>query len=227
MKTSEQINELATALSAFQAEVPTVVFDANNPFFKSKYATLPAIVEGSKTLLGKHGLSVSQHPDGQYGLTTILLHKSGQYIQSTMKFPDELEVQKGMSYAQFAGSVISYQRRYAYASILGLVTDEDVDGNTPNQQDGKKPITPPQPAPELHPDILRKLNTVGSKLYGEGWDNKRKELVQAVTKGDATSAKQLTADEATRMIAGIEKKIADEQAKEKQVADIFGLEVEK
>jgi hypothetical protein len=213
MTHSTEINELAKALSAFQGEMHTVKMDANNPFFKSKYASLNNLVDASKTVLAKNGLAVSQHPDGRYGLTSILLHSSGQWLSSTMSFPEELEVQRGMSFAQFAGSVISYQRRYAYASILGLVSDEDVDGNTPNQTQGKQPT---QTVPPITPETLKRLNTIGSNFYDNNWDAKRPTLVSSITKGRTESSKELTEDEANRIIAGLEKKIESLEAEERQ-----------
>ena len=60
MEKSPEIAKLATALVAFQTEMETVVYDADNPFYKSRYATLAALVSSSKDLLVKNGLAVSQ-----------------------------------------------------------------------------------------------------------------------------------------------------------------------
>jgi len=59
--------------------------------------------------------------------------------------------------------------------------------------------------------MLRKLHAAGNAVYGDGWDDKRAELVEKVTKGRSTSSKHLTFDECKRLIDGIEKK-ADEAA---------------
>ena len=80
MERSTEIKELATGLSDFQGEMKAVAFDAVNPFFKSKYATLSALVEGASKLLNKHGLAVSQLVSGDGAVETILMHKSGQFL---------------------------------------------------------------------------------------------------------------------------------------------------
>lgn len=120
------VNELAKALNEFQAEVVTVSKDANNPFFKSKYAPLESIMKAALPVLTKHGLAVTQlidNIDGNSALTTVLMHVSGQEIRSTMPLILAKEDPQGQ------GSAITYARRYSYASILGLVIDEDDDGN--------------------------------------------------------------------------------------------------
>lgn len=123
MEKSQTITELAKALVKFQSEMKTVVFDASNPFFKSKYATLSTLVTHSKDLLVKHGLAVSQLTEGEGTITTILMHISGEYICSSLTLKPVKDDPQGR------GSCITYARRYSYASILGLVSDEDDDGN--------------------------------------------------------------------------------------------------
>jgi hypothetical protein len=123
---SEQLSELAKALAAAQAEFTTIPKTDENPFFHSKYAGLPKIVEVASPILSKHGLSVSQfigHDGESDTLTTWLLHVSGEYLSGTMR----LRPVKNDPQAQ--GSATTYARRYSYMSVLGLVADEDDDGN--------------------------------------------------------------------------------------------------
>lgn len=61
---------------------------------------------------------------------------------------------------------------------------------------------------------LKELHTVGREFYGEEWDEQRPKLVQAVSKGAVTSSKELTPDEADKLIKGIKKKAADVAAKQ-------------
>jgi hypothetical protein len=135
MNTSETIEKIAAALVAFQGEMPTVSFDAKNPFLKNKYASLTQLVTVAKPYLLKHGLAVTQLINGSQ-VVTMLLHASGQYISSTTDL--HIDAGKGLSSSQVAGVAITYARRYAYASILGLVADEDNDGHT-----GETPAAPP------------------------------------------------------------------------------------
>ncbi len=132
MNKSDSIAKLAQALSKAQAEMPVVKMNAQNPFLKNKYADLGAVIETSRPVLGKFGLSVSQFPvsvGDRVGVTTILLHESGEWLEDTLTF--SVTDSKGLSLAQSSGVVISYARRYSWASVLGLYADEDVDGHTP------------------------------------------------------------------------------------------------
>lgn len=124
MQQSNTIAELAKALVLFHVKVDTIKKDAKNPFFKSTYASLPNILEGINEPLIESGLSVAQFPSGENGLTSILLHESGEFISA------EYQMRPVKDDPQGRGSCITYQRRYALASILGLNIDEDDDGNT-------------------------------------------------------------------------------------------------
>jgi hypothetical protein len=123
---SEQINELAAALAKAQEEMQTAGMNADNPFFKSKYADLAEIVRASRPALTKNGLSVVQRTlvvNDEKVLSTLLLHSSGQWIEGIMPInPAKTDIQS-------LGSYISYLRRYTYAPMVGVVVvDEDDDG---------------------------------------------------------------------------------------------------
>ncbi len=130
---SENIAELASALSKAQGEYTPALKDSANPFFKSKYANLCSIVKACQEPLSKNGLSVTQGTNqdekGNWILTTMLMHSSGQWIKSqtpiiTLK-PD----------IQSFGSASTYARRYAWASIAGVTTDEDDDAEAAMARD--------------------------------------------------------------------------------------------
>jgi hypothetical protein len=122
MNQSASIKELATALCAFQGAVETIRKTATNPFFKSKYADLADILEGIRQPLVDNGLSFVQFPKGKYGLETMLMHVSGEYLS------ESYEMAPSRNDPQGAGAVITYQRRYALGAILGLNIDIDTDG---------------------------------------------------------------------------------------------------
>lgn len=122
MRNSEQINELAVALNKAQADFMVAKKDAKNPFFKSKYATLNAVYEAVAEALLKNGLSVIQPIVGDAVETTII-HTSGQFITSSCPI-----VCAKQNDPQAMGSAITYARRYSLASLLGVMTDEDDDG---------------------------------------------------------------------------------------------------
>jgi hypothetical protein len=102
------------------------VKDSANPFFKSKYADLESVWDACRSLLSENGLAVMQFPgeyyDGAMRLTTIISHKSGEFISQEMSVP----VSKPDS--QGCGSCLSYMRRYSLAAVVGVVQSDD-DGN--------------------------------------------------------------------------------------------------
>ena len=123
MEKSESIKQLAIALCKFQSEVETIQKTETNPFFKSKYASLADILNVIRQPLADNGLSFVQFPKDKYGLDTMLMHDSGEWIS------ESYEMQPTKHDPQGAGSVITYQRRYALGAILGLNIDNDDDGN--------------------------------------------------------------------------------------------------
>jgi len=127
MQTSENITDLAMALAKAQALIKPASKDATNPHFKSRYADLPAVWEACRKPLTDNGLSVVQMPvdagEGRVGLTSVLMHSSGQYISSTVS------TKLTQDSAQGIGSALTYLRRYALAALVGIVADEDDDGN--------------------------------------------------------------------------------------------------
>jgi hypothetical protein len=122
MEKSESIKNIAIALCEFQGAVETIRKTAINPFFKSKYADLSDILNVIRQPLTDNGLSFVQFPKGKYGLETIIMHISGEWMS------ESYEMQPVKNDPQGAGSVITYQRRYALGAILGLNIDEDNDG---------------------------------------------------------------------------------------------------
>jgi hypothetical protein len=122
---SEDIDKLATALAKAQAEIKGAEKKSTNPFFNSGYADLHTVIESSFPFLTKHGLSVIQGNDGKPGefyVTTMLLHSSGQWVKSRLKMPIEKAT------AQAIGSTITYGRRYGLSAICGIAQYDD-DGN--------------------------------------------------------------------------------------------------
>jgi len=151
MNKSESIQNLSAALSKAQAEYPAIKFDSVNPFLKNGYASLGAIIAGARPVNAKHGLSVSQltfGEDGVAGVETVLMHTSGEWISQSISMP--IGDEKGKSNAQVAGSIVTYLRRYSLASILGIYSDEDGDGNKPELE--RKPTRSAKPTSQAKPD---------------------------------------------------------------------------
>ncbi|WP_298997136.1 ERF family protein [uncultured Desulfovibrio sp.] len=136
---SAEIGEIAEALSIAQAEINPAEKNAINPHLKNKYANISAIYDAVREVLPKHGLCVVQTmlpTDGTRAhVRTILAHKSGQWFASECVMP--LDRQGG---AQGMGSAITYARRYSLSAILGVVADEDDDGNSAQGRNNKAQI---------------------------------------------------------------------------------------
>ena len=79
---SESIGKLTEALQSFQKLCPKIPKSSRNPFLNSRYADLATILDIIKEPLLEAKLSVIQMPVGEYGLTTILSHTSGEWIES-------------------------------------------------------------------------------------------------------------------------------------------------
>ena len=125
MNKSENINELAMALSNLQGELLDV--HKGSQGYGYNYADLSSVLHLIRPLLKKHGLSIAQPvggDDGKITVTTILMHLSGQNISSTVSVSVDLSNKK-MNSLQAAGSTITYLRRYCISSILGLSSTDD------------------------------------------------------------------------------------------------------
>lgn len=136
MTMSSSIKEIAIAICAAQAEMPTAEKDGENPHFRSKFATLATVMKLALPILSKHKLSVMQFvttmPEGGSGLATVILHTSGEYIGSTMP----LLLVKNDPQAQ--GSAITYAKRYALMAAIGMVADEDDDAEKASNEQPNK-----------------------------------------------------------------------------------------
>ena len=131
---SNNLDKLASALCKAQSEMKGAEKKSTNPFFNSGYADLHTVIEASIPFLNKYGIAVIQGNDGKPGefyVTTMLLHESGQWIKSKLRMP----VEKGT--AQSIGSSITYGRRYGLSAIAGISQYDD-DGNLAS---GKKGLT--------------------------------------------------------------------------------------
>lgn len=171
MSQSELINELATALSKAQGEMQAAVKDKVNPFFKSSYADLGSVWDAARPVLSKYGLCVIQTTDfvperNQIMLVTTLVHTSGQWVKSY------LPLNPAKNDSQGVGAAITYLRRYSLSAIVGVVCDDDDDGetavgrgksqqkqdNAPPKKDNVQPNTPIEKLDK--PEIIALTNLI-------------------------------------------------------------------
>ena len=167
MQTSDQIDALAAALASAQGEIENASKNSANPHFRSRYADLAEIINTVRPVFSKHGLSVVQSPSydgGVVTVTTLLMHKSGQWIRDNASAPaSKLD-------AQGVGSATTYLRRYSLAAFAGIAQEDD-DGNAASK--------PAKAAPAVNEnalvDYLAAIEASSSsdelqKLYKEAYD---------------------------------------------------------
>lgn len=182
MKTSDKIDLLAAALCKAQAAMSPASKDAQNPHFRSKYADLASAWEAAQKPITDNGLAIVQgfEPgvDKALIIKTMLIHISGQWIESTLVFyPLDQK-------PQTLGSCITYGRRYSLMAILGIVPDEDDDGNAAS----RVPPPPPsasrqrQPPEEFQPPPTRdpELFDMSNPHHREGFAQMMKNNFQTV-----------------------------------------------
>ena len=122
MLKSEDINELAAAISMAQGEIENASKNAANPHFRSKYADLAEVINCIRPVFSKHGLSVTQFPSYEGGVVsveTVIAHKSGQWMSGTISAPVSKHDAQGV------GSATTYCRRYALAAAACLAQEDD------------------------------------------------------------------------------------------------------
>ena len=134
MQTSNEVNELFKAQVAMQKEMTNIGKDSKG--YGYNYTSLEKLIEHARPILAKHKLGFIQSntstDDGKVGVTTRLIHETGQWVEDTMTAP--LYKLAKMNEYQVAGSIITYFRRYALASMLGIASDEDMDASGDVQQ---------------------------------------------------------------------------------------------
>jgi len=150
MKTSTEINEIASALSKAQAEMTGAKKAANNPFFKSKYSDLSEVMAAISTPFAEHDLSFVQgaeFTEGNISVKTRIMHSSGQWIESDTVLPPT------KNDAQGYGSAITYAKRYGLQALAGVPSVDD-DGNAAVAHTTKKAAYKPSQADKEQVKII-------------------------------------------------------------------------
>jgi hypothetical protein len=121
------LNLIAPALIIAQTKMVNPKMDSKNPHFGNAYASLGVSLKAAQDALNPQGIVIVQMfapaPVGVVAVTTLLIHKSGQYIGGTASVPLDRDNAQGY------GSATTYAKRYGVQSIMGMVAEEDEDGN--------------------------------------------------------------------------------------------------
>ena len=169
MNKSESIKELATALAKAQSEIENATKNAANPHFRSKYADLAEVLNTSRPVLSKHGISIMQFPaysDGTASVETVVMHASGEWMSGVAS----CHVAKDD--AQGIGSATTYLRRYSLAAIAGIAQEDDdgesAVGRKPQQrQEQQKPASNDGGFDKYESEMLPKLKDAALNGLGQ------------------------------------------------------------
>lgn len=140
---SENITNIAGALLKAQKSIGLAIKNEKNPYFKSSYADLKAVIDAVKEPLNENNITFLQAVNMKDGsempvVETILLHESGQFISSVSPVfcakPND---------PQAFGSGVTYTKRYALQALLGLPTSDD-DAEGAMDRNKKKDVKPPE-----------------------------------------------------------------------------------
>lgn len=125
-KTSDNTDKLDAAIAKAQAKIQPAVKDKTNPAFRSKYADLAGVWDACRAALTENGVCVTQWPihsdDSRLHLITRLAC-AGQWMMAEISIPTDKQSAHGY------GSAITYAKRFGLAAAVGVVADEDDDGN--------------------------------------------------------------------------------------------------
>jgi len=130
---SQEITELAEAMIQVQQTLSPALKDAENTFTNSRYATLHSVMNACRDALLEHGIWLTQYPVSvevnQLGLVTKIVHaETGQWQASLLTMPLPKNDPQGY------GSAMTYARRYGLSALIGIVTENDDDGEMASQQ---------------------------------------------------------------------------------------------
>jgi hypothetical protein len=139
--------ELTKAFVGAQADFDTAIKTVVNSHLKNKYADLADVISAIRPALTKHGFAFSQPVEkvGTIGVIvrTIMIYKNGSVCEVAA-----IEVPVPSTNAQGLASAVTYGRRIGLNSGLGIMTDEDDDGNAASRQQTK------QEGPQMDPNKL-------------------------------------------------------------------------
>lgn len=170
MRKSESTKELVQALCKASPEFTHITKNKKVNYGQTsfEYADLDQCIHATKPALEKNGLQVIQGTEvdinGNVAFCTMLIHASGEYIESQIPMPTFNKMQD-------MGSALSYLRRYYYCSILNITADTDNDAvHTPLI---KKPATEDFLAEfesKIDPNVLDSIGATpmsGGKMAGK------------------------------------------------------------
>ena len=152
MKTEKR--PLAAAFAAALTEMPSPTLDkVNSAFGKFRYASIGSYLETCRPHLARFGLAMATDyeptPDGNLMCWTVIRDETGETLRLA-----PVPVKVDLAKPQSTGSAMTYARRYSISAALGVVGDEDDDGNAASVPEPKRSMSQaistaaPKPAPK-------------------------------------------------------------------------------
>ena len=137
MKTKETFDEVLEnrnksiyyKLHKAKQEIGKVTKGSNNPFFKSKYADLNALIDAVEPILHKYDLILLQPIINGCVCSQVIDIDNGDMVESSLELPNIVDPQKKIA-------SITYFRRGTLQSLLCLQAVDD-DGNHAAQPEPK------------------------------------------------------------------------------------------
>jgi len=129
---SEPLAQIAEALAAAQAAFGPILKDKTAEIqsqrtgksFSYAYVDLATIMDAVRPHLGANGLAVVQDTaleNGAVQITTLVLHKSGEWLKGTLAMPCDTSDPRSV------GIGATYGRRYHLQGMLGIAAETDTD----------------------------------------------------------------------------------------------------
>lgn len=166
------MKNLFKAIAKFQSKVPAIYQDTKG--YGYTYSSLAEITKVITPILAECNLGYLQPLEDNRIKTIIFETTSGESIESSVEIPSGV-VLKGMNEFQVLGSAITYLRRYSLSSMLGLITDKDLDAS--GEQVAKVVKAPaPTPKPKLKKVPASEFQKV-LNYAKESEENRRKALI--------------------------------------------------
>lgn len=160
-------------------EIGTLTKNSKNPFFKSQYLDLNAILEEIDPIMQKHGLILLQPIKANEVFTSIIDSENGQTIvTSSMVIPSTITDPQKM------GACVTYFRRYTLKSLLGIAEQDD-DGTLASQ-----PTKPTIPIKKKLNDeqfdrfLLQDKKTIQSQKFDFNFTEEQKNIIELTLKID-------------------------------------------
>lgn len=189
---SDSIAALSAALAKAQADIEGATKGKTNPHFKSAYADLASVWDACRAALTKNGLAILQPvaaEDAKVTVTTILTHSSGEWVSSDLTMTATQHTPQGI------GSCITYARRYALASMVGVAPEDD-DGEAASRPTNGHSYKAVPDAPQGFDQWLMDLEATadnGTDALKKAWTGARPEFRQHLSKTDNAKWERLKA----------------------------------